>query len=129
MSNFKYQRPTERGMVKLPISLRKLYKMGLAFRGSPILMKADVYANTYGGVIEYRTNLFGKMVLVFTIPLILAVNGCNRHTIETIKHELFQSKYGTFSCDGFHRQEQDKISMKLCDMASQIIVDNTNQLS
>jgi hypothetical protein len=119
MSNFKYQHPSERGMVKLPITLRKLYKMGLAFRGTPILVKADVYANASSGVIEYRTNLFGKIVLVFIAPIIFIVNGFNRHTTETIKCELLQTKCGTYSCDTFNRQ--DKIGMRLCDMARKIM--------
>lgn len=113
-NEFVYQCPTERGMVKLPVSLRALYKMGLGYRGNPLFIKADVYADNEKGVIEYRTNFLGLMIGVLTIPLFLVVNGFNSETFDSIKRGIFQTKYGSFSSDEFSKY--DRIGANLCAM-------------
>lgn len=120
MSKYKYICPTEKGMLKLPVTLRQLYAMGLAKRGRPLFIRADVYACKTHGVIEYRKNLLCKMILLLLAPLLFLVDGFNRRTLHEIKRELSQSKYGSFSSDSFNINPNDKIGLKLCAIAEKM---------
>lgn len=99
---YAYENPLDVGYQKVNLSLRQLYKLGLGKRGKPIFIKAVVFFNleTKRGIIEYRLNWLAKVVMVLLFPVLVFLCGIGEASRE-LKRALFQSKYGSFSCDGF----------------------------
>lgn len=110
MNKFKYvyKCPTESGMIKLKISLRDLYKNGLSYRGKPIFVKAHVYSDDEWGVIEYRTNLFAKILNTLLYPLYIIIGGY-KDAGKIVMDMWFEVERGQFSSDSFYFNRDSKV--------------------
>lgn len=110
MGNFKYvyKCPTEDGMVKLKVSLKELQKNGLNYKGKPIFIKAHVYSNDKWGVIEYRTNLFAKILNTLLYPLYIIIGGY-KDAGKAVMDMWFEVERGNFSSDNFYFNRGDSV--------------------
>ena len=96
------------GMLKLPITLRKLHSLGLTGNYHPSFDKVDVYANSENAILEIRLSILGKFFVLLVFPFSLIRYGF-KDTIEAIKALVFQDK-DCFSSYNINLNESSKMT-------------------
>lgn len=120
MSSYKYKDPTTMGYKKVPISLKDLYKIGVGKRGSTLVTKACVYVKGDKGLIEYRSTLLAKALVILLSPVIMLANGFNKESLREIDRVLRQNKWGSFSSDSFSLQGESEVTKRLKDLVRSV---------